>query len=146
QVEREAPERNRGVARLRAKEEDDRRRREERRDQPRQEDSPPPRPVGGRRPGVVDLCLLARDPRVSYVAETPPPPALEASREKAPHVPGRGGRQGREVHVLTQHRGKRVAGSLAREQTLPRQHLVQHHTERPDVRALVDRSPARLLG
>ena len=40
---------------------------------------------------------------------------------------------------------KRFRDRVACEQACPGQHLVEHHAKRPDVRALVDRLPARLL-
>ena len=44
-----------------------------------------------------------------------------------------------------QHRRQRLGDDLALEQLLAREHLVQHHAERPDVGALVHRLAARLL-
>ena len=56
------------------------------------------------------------------------------------------GRQQRPVRLCTNDGRERVGEVVARKRARARQHLEQHRAERPDVRALVHRSAARLLG
>ena len=70
---------------------------------------------------------------------------LEASLQQRPNRKGRLRRQGVPIWLGPEHRGERVAHILAAERTFARQHLEQHGTEGPDVRAFVDGFPLRLL-
>ncbi len=50
-----------------------------------------------------------------------------------------------QIRILLHHRSQRFRQILALEQPLAGEHLIQHHAERPDVGALIDNLPARLL-
>ena len=72
--------------------------------------------------------------------------ALEAALE---HVADRGRRfcgEAAPVDLAREDGGEDVRDRLAVEQPLAGQHLEEHHTEGPDVGALVDRLAPRLLG
>ena len=45
-----------------------------------------------------------------------------------------------------EHRGQRVGDRLTRMKPLASQHLEEHHAERPDIGAMIDRFPTRLFG
>ncbi len=72
--------------------------------------------------------------------------ALEAPPEHAAYLVRSVGRQFRPVNLVAQDRRHRVRDGLSLEQPTAGQHLVEHDAERPDIRALVDRLAARLLG
>ena len=54
-------------------------------------------------------------------------------------------RDERPLRFFFENRGEYVGNGFALEQSLAGQHLVDHNTEGPNVGALVDRFPARLL-
>ena len=82
---------------------------------------------------------------IREVGETPRAIFLECAPQQAANRGWRRRRQGREVRGALQHAGEHVTGVVTVECRTPRQHLVQHAAERPDVRPLVHGLAARLL-
>jgi hypothetical protein len=97
--------------------------------------------------GGLDECpwrIRERQPRVADVAQPVLRVALEAAADELAHARRQPGRQPPEVDLLAQHRRERVDHAPLGEQALARQHLVEHHADRPDVGPFVDRPAARL--
>jgi hypothetical protein len=73
-------------------------------------------------------------------------PSAEGACQQLPQRPRRRLWKRPEVERRAKHIRQRVRDALAVEEARARQHLVHHHAERPDVRALVDQPSGRLLG
>ena len=95
--------------------------------------------------GRAGRLMAQHEQRRRDIANPLPRIFLEASPQQRPNRKGRLRRQGVPIRLGPEHRGERVADVLAVEGTFARQHLEQHGTEGPDVRAFVDGLPARLL-
>ena len=89
---------------------------------------------------------LEQQPRLADVAQALPGIAVEAAGDQASHRGGCRRGQGGPVGLPREHGRQHVGDRLAAEQPLARQHLVEKGAEGPDVRALVDRLAAGLLG
>ena len=88
---------------------------------------------------------LQIQPRIADVAQPLTGILDEASRDQRADTFGHRGWQQRQVRLAREDQPQRFRHRIGREEALARQHLVQHHTERPDIRALVHRLAARLL-
>ena len=88
---------------------------------------------------------LERQPDVADGLHPLPGILLQA----APEVGAQHGRERRRqpgpVRLTLEDARQRVRYSVSIERPLPREHLVEHTAERPDIRACVDRLPTRLL-
>jgi len=82
------------------------------------------------------LTHLQQFPRVTDVAQPPFRIFLQAFSQPMLHLRGRS----------LQLRFSAFREVVALKRLLPRQHLGQHHAERPDIRALVDRFTATCSG
>ncbi len=71
---------------------------------------------------------------------------MQATAQQLADRLGRRGRESVGVGRPRQHLGQGLGHGRRVEQACPAQHLVEHHSERPDVGALVDRHALRLLG
>ena len=104
---------------------------------------PRARPVGGRRRDARRRSAIARRRRIEPAPRDPSPGSGAATcRIGRRRVRG----QRASSRLRRQDAASVSDDRLARERAVPGQHLEQHHAERPDVRALVDRAapaPAR---
>src|SRR5207344_750872 len=98
------------------------------------------------RGGALGERLLELDPRIADVPQPPLRVLLETSLEQLPHLRGCALWDRVPIGLSREHRRKRVGDRLALERTIPREQFIEHAAEPPDVGALVDRFPARLLG
>ena len=89
---------------------------------------------------------LEQQPRLADVAQALPGIAVEAAGDQAADRGGCRRGQGGPVGLPREHGRQHVGDRLAAEQPLAREHLVEKGAEGPDVRALVDRLAAGLLG
>ena len=92
------------------------------------------------RDGLIDF-----EPHVTDVAQSPLRILLETARQQPPDRRGCRRRQRGPIGFARDDGGDDVGDGLAGERAAAREHFVEHDAERPDVRALVDRLPARLL-
>jgi len=89
--------------------------------------------------------LLNRDPRFSDGLQPSLDIAVETPLQQFPDRRWRIWGQLLKIDLGAQHIRQRVRHRLAVEQPLPRQHLVQHNSERPHIGAPVGRLARRLL-
>ena len=90
--------------------------------------------------------IVEYEPRVGDVVQSILRIALETAAQQSANRRRRLRGQCLPVDLGLEDAGQSVGDGRTGEERTPGQHLVEHDAERPDVRALVDRAAARLLG
>ena len=86
----------------------------------------------------LDACVRNRVQSIARLLREAPLEQMLEARVEIPRQPGR-------IGLGLEHVGEDVRHGLAAEERQPREHLVEHDAEGPDVGALVGGLPARLL-
>src|SRR6516225_10370993 len=89
--------------------------------------------------------IFDHNARIADVAQPPPGLFGEAAASEFPDARWRAWRQRFPVRLLRNHCRQGVGNRLLTEKPLAREHLIEHHSESPDVSALVHWLAPRLL-
>ena len=92
--------------------------------------------------GNTGSGVVEQEPGVRDIAQALPGIFLQAQPQQVAHSHG----QHVQIRLFLDHRRQSLARVFALEQALSGQQLVEDHSERPNVGALVHRFAARLLG
>ena len=93
----------------------------------------------------MSRVLLQRDAGIADIVQPHAEIAIQASPQQFANRCRRSGGNAIQVNRCAQYIGQRLRHRLAGKQRLPRQHLKQHHAERPDIRPPVHCLPAGLF-